>query len=105
MKAQRVAFLKPREAVLEGFEQPEHPGRAATFDYPRYPGYGNYGEVVTVGADVNDLAPGDRVLSFSRHASYVTANAGRFALKAPPEMDGRKAVFTRMAGVAITAMR
>jgi 2-desacetyl-2-hydroxyethyl bacteriochlorophyllide A dehydrogenase len=131
-----VAFVKPREAVLEEFEQEErpgpsevlvktlfsvisagtegasysgleleHPGRPATFDYPRYPGYGNYGEVVAVGSAVKGLTPGDRVLSFARHASYVMVDTGRFALKMPPELDGRRGVFTRMAGVAITALR
>src|SRR5712692_9549001 len=116
MRAQRVMFRKPREAVLEEFEQEErpgpgevlvrtlysiisagtegasftgleleHPGRPAEFNYPRYPGYGNYGEVLAVGEGVRDLAPGDRVLSFARHASYGMVNARRFALKLPPE--------------------
>jgi threonine dehydrogenase-like Zn-dependent dehydrogenase len=61
--------------------------------------------VLAVGPEVQDLAPGDRVLSFARHASHVMVNARRFALKLPPDLEGRRAVFTRMAGVAITALR
>jgi threonine dehydrogenase-like Zn-dependent dehydrogenase len=49
--------------------------------------------------------PGDRVLSFSRHASCVKADTGRMALPLPPEIDGREAVFARMAGVSMSALR
>jgi threonine dehydrogenase-like Zn-dependent dehydrogenase len=45
------------------------------------------------------------VLSFSRHASIVRCDARRFALPVPEDADGRRVVFTRMAGVAITALR
>jgi 2-desacetyl-2-hydroxyethyl bacteriochlorophyllide A dehydrogenase len=73
--------------------------------YPTRPGYGHLGEVLAVGPGVEHLAPGQRVLSFSRHASLVRCNAARFALPVPADADGRRAVFTRMAGVAITALR
>jgi threonine dehydrogenase-like Zn-dependent dehydrogenase len=73
--------------------------------YPARTGYGNLGEVLAVGPGVKDLAPGQRVLSFSRHASIVRCNAARFAMPVPAEADGTRVVFTRMAGVAITALR
>ena len=73
--------------------------------YPTRPGYGHLGEVLAVGPAVPDLRPGQRVLSFSRHASLVRCDAARFALVVPDETDGRRAVFTRMAGVAATALR
>lgn len=72
--------------------------------YPARTGYGHLGEVVAAGSGV-DLVPGQRVLTFSRHASLVRGNAAHFALPVPPDADGRRAVFTRMAGVAITALR
>lgn len=84
----------------------EHPALGGNpFTYPMQTGYGNYGEVIALGDNCGDLRVGDRVLSFSNHASVVKVDARRFCLKAPPELDGSKAVFTRMAGVAITALR
>ena len=73
--------------------------------YPRTTGYGNVGEVVGIGDDVTMCRPGDRVLSFSRHASYVKADEGRMALPVPEGLDGREAVFARMAGVSISSLR
>ena len=73
--------------------------------YPRNTGYGNVGEVLAVGEGATMCKPGDRVLSFSRHAGYVKADEGRMALPIPPDLDGREAVFARMAGVSISALR
>ena len=73
--------------------------------YPRNTGYGNVGEVLAVGEGATMCKPGDRVLSFSRHADYVKADEGRMALPIPPDLDGREAVFARMAGVSISALR
>src|SRR5436190_3196912 len=47
--------------------------------YPARTGYGHVGEVLAVGSDVIGIKPGDRVLTFSRHAGIVRANAARFA--------------------------
>jgi 2-desacetyl-2-hydroxyethyl bacteriochlorophyllide A dehydrogenase len=80
--------------------QPRWPG-----PFPRYPGYGHLGTVVAVGPECGKIVPGDRVLTFSNHGSLVKANLRRFALSVPAEADGRRAVVTRMAGVAITAVR
>ena len=55
--------------------------------YPRGTGYGNLGQVLKVGDAVSGVQPGDRVLSFARHASIVKADA------------------QRMAGVSISALR
>jgi 2-desacetyl-2-hydroxyethyl bacteriochlorophyllide A dehydrogenase len=73
--------------------------------YPARTGYGHVGEVLAVGPEETRIEPGDRVLSFSRHASIVRANAARFAMPVPKEADSKRIVFTRMAGVAITALR
>jgi threonine dehydrogenase-like Zn-dependent dehydrogenase len=73
--------------------------------YPARTGYGHLGVVEAVGPDLPHLRPGQRVLSFSRHASIVRCDARRFALPVPEDADGRRVVFTRMAGVAITALR
>ena len=73
--------------------------------YPARTGYGHLGRVVALGPDVQGLEVGQRVLSFSRHASIVRCNTRRFAMPIPEAADGTKVVFTRMAGVAITALR
>jgi threonine dehydrogenase-like Zn-dependent dehydrogenase len=73
--------------------------------YPARTGYGHLGTVLAVGPDTTNVQPDDRILTFSRHGSLVRANVARFALPVPAEADGRQAVFTRMAGVAITALR
>jgi 2-desacetyl-2-hydroxyethyl bacteriochlorophyllide A dehydrogenase len=87
-------------------EAPALPGQARwPGPFPRYPGYGHLGTVVAVGPECGGVAPGDRILTFSNHGSLVKANVRRFALPVPREADGRRAVVTRMAGVAITAVR
>ena len=73
--------------------------------YPRRTGYGNLGEVLAVGDSVTVCKPGDRVLSFSSHASYVKADVGRMALPVPADSDGRQMVFARMTGVSMSALR
>ena len=73
--------------------------------YPMTTGYGHLGEVLEVGSAVSMCKPGDRVLSFSNHASLVKADAARFALPTPKVAAGEKIVYARMAGVSITALR
>jgi 2-desacetyl-2-hydroxyethyl bacteriochlorophyllide A dehydrogenase len=84
----------------------EHPGRAATWNYPRLTtGYANLGRILEIGPEVRQFQPGDRVLTFAPHASCWKVDTASFALAVPPEAAGQRAVFTRMAGVAITALR
>ena len=73
--------------------------------YPATTGYGHLGEVLEVGSAVTMCKPGDRVLSFSNHASLVKTDAARFALPTPKDAAGEKIVYARMAGVSITALR
>ncbi|MCZ6676988.1 MAG: zinc-binding alcohol dehydrogenase [Candidatus Poribacteria bacterium] len=73
--------------------------------YPMNTGYGHLGEVLDIGSGVTMCKPGDRVLSFSNHASLVKADAGRFALPVPKDAPGEKIVYSRMAGVSISALR
>ncbi len=73
--------------------------------YPRGTGYGNLGQVLKVGDAVSGIQPGDRVLSFARHASIVKADAQRMVLPVSRQASGQHLVFTRMAGVSISALR
>lgn len=73
--------------------------------YPRTTGYGHLGEVLAVGSEVTACKPGDRVLSFSRHASIIKVDTRRMAMSVPKETPGERMVFARMAGVSIGAVR
>src|SRR5687768_2199457 len=68
-----------------------HPGRKdrVQLPYPRRTGYGHLGRVVAVAPDVANVKIGDRVLTFSRHASVTVADVARFALPVPADADGR----------------
>lgn len=73
--------------------------------YPRGTGYGNLGRVLKVGDEVSSVAPDDRVLSFSSHASMVKADARRMVMSVSRDAPGEQLVFARMAGVSIAALR
>ena len=75
--------------------------------YSRPTGYGHLGEVLAVGSAVEGVQVGDTVTSFANHASLAKVDTGHFCLLVPSTLglDGRRAVFVRMAGVAITAVR
>ena len=75
--------------------------------YPRTTGYGHLGEVLAVGSVVEGVQVGDTVTSFANHASLAKVDTGHFCLPVPAALglDDRRAVFVRMASVAITAVR
>lgn len=91
-------------AGFTGLEK-EAPFFGDRVQYPRRTGYGHLGEVLAVGSEVTTCVPGDRILSFSNHASLVKVDTKRLALPVPKEADGKRVVFTRMAGVSISALR
>jgi len=78
-------------------------GLADWAPFPFRPGYGAVGEVIAVGSAVSDIKVGDIVLTYSNHASYAKSRV--LAMKVPKGLDPFKAVFVRMANVAITALR
>lgn len=73
--------------------------------YPRGTGYGNLGRVLRVGDEVSGVKAGDRVLSFSGHATVVKADARRMVMPVAEDAPGEKLVFARMAGVSIASLR
>lgn len=125
------AALGPREALVRGRYSVISPGtEGATYTglvqqmatmrehrpagnsprpepYPRPTGYGHLGEVLAVGSAVEGVQVGDTVTSFANHASLAKVDTGHFCLPVPAalDLDDRRAVFVRMAGVAITAVR
>lgn len=84
----------------------EHPGRPQDYAYPRVStGYGHLARVVAAGPDVKRFRAGDRVLTLAPHASRWLWDEERLTLPVPEELPGEQAVFIRMAGVGITALR
>lgn len=78
----------------------------------RNPGYGNVGKVLAVGEKVKDYKVGDLVFSTKNHCShfkiderYDPSRYSLFMIKLPDQIDPIKAVFARMADVAMSAIR
>ena len=79
---------------------------AGTEDWARMPflpGYAGVGTVSAVGAGVTHLREGDIAFSYTHHASHALSRT--VALPVPPGLELQHAIFTRMAAVAMTALR
>lgn len=75
---------------------------------PARPGYGTIGRVETVGPDVKDFKPGDRVFFAGKHASrqkFLHNQNHQWGLlyPAPEGIDAANAVFVTMISIAMTA--
>ncbi|HUW14498.1 MAG TPA: zinc-binding alcohol dehydrogenase [Anaerolineae bacterium] len=128
MRGKRIVFAEPEVVRLEEFEfgngQPGDGEVAIETQYsilsagtelailrgterwaplPFVPGYGAVGRVTAVGDGERGVAPGDRLLCYTPHASH-SVSAGP-PLRVPDDLDGKKAVFARMGAVAMTALR
>jgi len=74
--------------------------------YPFNPGYVSVGEVLKTGDAVSNVAEGDIVFTYSNHASIARVNVSEtICVKLPPEVDEKETLFTRMATIAMTALR
>jgi len=71
--------------------------------FPFVPGYGSVGRVIQAGSAEYGLKKGDRVFTYGRHEQFSQANT--VIQKLPDSLPAEKAVFARMAAVAITALR
>jgi len=83
-------------------------GTQAWFPFPATPGYAAVGEVVDVGDEITALTPGDKVHYWGGHKQYTvvdTARPQQICLKLPEGLPLRLAPFTRMAIIAMTALR
>lgn len=79
---------------------------AAWFKFPSTPGYTSVGEVIACGEKVDGFKPGDVVFCYGPHSQYIKLHAGNdFCVKVTEGLDQRFAVFTRIATIAMTAIR
>ena len=103
LPADRVAIRNHYSLISPGTELACLSGTESWARLPFVPGYAGCGEVVAVGADVDDWFVGDRVFSYTKHASVV--QSANLIARVPDGLDMRLAVFARMAAVSITALR
>ena len=125
MPAERLVITAPNQLALEPYDPGPPPSgevryrtlaslispgtelarftglQPSTYPYPL--GYASVGEVTECGANVQHLKPGDRVFSYGHHANE--ANSRLVTLPVPAGLAPEKAVFARMAAVAMTSLR
>jgi threonine dehydrogenase-like Zn-dependent dehydrogenase len=86
-----VSVISPGTELAAYTGQP--PLRPGT-GYPRVQGYCNVARVQAVGTAVQDLSPGDRVLSFKPHCSHFIGTAQDVLLKLPDAVESQAAACT-----------
>lgn len=72
--------------------------------YPFVPGYTNVGQVVEIGADVDEFEVGQRVANRGPHAQYVAQSTDR-CLPVPETVSDEEAVFFGIAFIAMNGVR
>ncbi len=99
------------ERVKEAWEKVKTDGLIPTLeavraklDQPISLGYCNAGEVLEVGAGVEGLAPGDRVVSNGSHAEAVLVSANLCA-KIPSAVSDHDAAFAVLGAIALEGIR
>ncbi len=130
MRNEQIVFTAPWQAELQRIEQRREPlapgyalvqkrftlispgtelaclsGGEAWFSMPGIPGYAAVSEVVEIGENEAGIAAGDLVFHYGKHVRYETVPTSGVFIKIPSELDPRLAPFTRMATVAMTAIR
>jgi len=106
-----AANLAPDEIAIEthyslisaGTELACLRGKESWAKLPFTPGYAACGEVIATGNGVQTVSRGDFVFAYTKHASHAKTN--RLYARVPEGLDGKLAVFARMAAVSITALR
>ena len=74
--------------------------------YPFNPGYISVGEVVNAGKNVSGMTVRNKVFSYTKHATIaITDPTSTICLKLTEEIDEKQALFTRIATIAMTALR
>jgi len=72
--------------------------------YPQYPGYSNAGVVESIGSDVKGIRNGDRMVSWSNHASHVLEDVTRLCA-IPDGLSFDEAAFFALASIALNGVR
>lgn len=79
------------------------------FPLPGTPGYAAIGEVIEAGSNVSHVKKGQLVYTFGNHAQYFKIDTSSrwngLCVPVPEGIEPDKAIFARMAGIAMTAIR
>lgn len=113
---EKLEGLQAREALVKtsyslvsaGTELTCLAGIESWFSFPSTPGYTSVGEVVKVGAQVVEVAPGDVVYTWGGHKQYNRVNLARqgsICIPVPAGIALELVPFTRMITIALTALR
>ena len=74
-------------------------------DYPRAVGYSNVGIVRAIGADVENLQPGQRVFSLKPHQSAYIAHRSELMVPVPEGVSSEQASLAYLAQLGMAALR
>jgi 2-desacetyl-2-hydroxyethyl bacteriochlorophyllide A dehydrogenase len=97
-------WIKTEKSILSaGTELACLSGSESWAPFPWVPGYGSVGVVIQAGDPDAGISEGDRIFTYGRHEGISMANT--VLRKIPPTLPAEEAVFSRMAAVAITALR
>lgn len=135
LENQRVAFPHPEQAIIENFDIDAtlssdeillrtqysliSPGTelalytnrrdvstGKAYSYPIYPGYAAMGVVDAVGSGVENISPGDRLITLTGHSSLAKfVPSDSMFLRLPEDLRDDHAPFIRMALISLYTLR
>lgn len=106
LESEEVIIRNKYSLISPGTELACLSGNEPWFKLPSTPGYASVGEVITTGNEVSKIKNGDIVLSRGPHSEFFKINVDKWpCLKLPDGLKEEYAPFTRMAAIAITALR
>lgn len=105
LPAESVALKRRYTLISAGTELACLSGGESWFKLPGTHGYTAVSEVIAVGNAVKDFAVGDTVYHFGNHRQYSIAAKHDMLIKIPAGIEEKYVPFTRMATIAMTALR
>ncbi len=98
-----VAIETEASVVSAGTELAILSGGESWAPLPYVPGYGAVGKIAATGKNVKGMKEGDRIFSYSKHASHAAAST--MCVRVPDNVSSAEAAMARIALVSITSLR
>ncbi|MEK6794884.1 MAG: zinc-binding alcohol dehydrogenase [Spirochaetota bacterium] len=105
LPAETAALKRIYSLISAGTELACLSGGESWFKLPGVHGYTAISEVTAVGSDVKKFSVGDKVYHFGKHCLYSIASQNDIVIKIPDGIEEKYVPFTRMATIAMTALR